>query len=241
MAAIQKMVLFLRSLPLFLSLKLTLFYALKKLLNNNATVIYSQTGEDVIISTLLDKKRGFYVDVGCHDPMRLSNTFSLYLRGWSGLNIDANEALIKRFRQIRKRDLAVCAAISDDAKDMMFYEFESDAVGTLSEEVLPEWKRTWSFRGGRKVRSRTLNSLLQEHFPDGIDIDLLTVDVEGHDINVLRSIDLNVYRPMLIVVEMHHFDINQALLHDVVRYLADFEYRLVSYATMNGYFTRPGP
>ena len=233
----NKLLLLFRSLPIFLALRLALFYGLKKLLNGNASIIYSQTGEDAIIRTLLDaNKPGFYVDVGCHDPIKASNTFYLYLHGWRGINVDANERLIRKFSSTRRCDIAVCAAISDEEKEMSFYEFREEAVSTLSADILPEWKRNWSLLRERKVATRTLNSLLKEHFPGGVHVDLLTVDVEGHDLNVLRSIDLNTYRPRLIVVEMHHFDIGQAQNHNLVDYLSRFDYRLAGYATMNGYF-----
>src|SRR3989344_293995 len=73
-----------------------------KLLQNS----YSQQGEDLIIDKLLvGKKKGFYVDVGAHDPVRFSNTKRFYDKGWSGINIDPNPWLIKKFQKQRDRDI----------------------------------------------------------------------------------------------------------------------------------------
>src|SRR5687767_2385049 len=86
-----------------------------------ASTSYAQTGEDRIIATLLDgRSAGFYVDVGCNHPIRYSNTFDLYKRGWRGINIDANQRLIERYRRVRPRDVSVCAVISSSARDVVF-------------------------------------------------------------------------------------------------------------------------
>ena len=67
-------------------------------------------------------------------------------------------------------------------------------------------------------------------------IDLLSIDVEGHDFEVLSSLDLNIYRPRLIVVEIHKFDINNPSASKIYEYLIEHNYKMVSYAVMNGYF-----
>jgi FkbM family methyltransferase len=230
----HKVRLIFKSFPFFTAFKLVLFLTARRLLNPSASVSYAQTGEDVIIRTLLGPTPGFYVDVGCHDPFTYSNTLLLYLDGWRGLNIDANPRMIERFAA-RARDLAVCAAVSDEEREMVFYEFDAEAVNTLSSHVLDEWKTNWHLKSERTVRTRTLDALIAENCP-GASIDLLSVDVEGHCLNVLRSIDLDVHRPRLIVVEIHGLDVRRALEDEVVRYLADKRYRLLAYATMNGYF-----
>jgi FkbM family methyltransferase len=229
---------FFESLPLSFALRFSVVYAVKRLLLNTAASInYSQTGEDAVVRSLLDETRpGVYVDVGCHDPIRSSNTLSLYLHGWRGVNIDANPRLIDRFRKVRRRDIAVCAAISDQQQTVVFHEFEDELVSTVSEEVLPEWESKWKKRGDRMVKTRTLDSVLVEHLPPETEIDLLSVDVEGHDLNVLRSVNLDVFRPKLIVVEMHHLQLRRVQENPLTRYLEERGFRQIGYDTLNGYF-----
>jgi FkbM family methyltransferase len=242
----NRLALIFRSLPPVLALRFAVVYGTKRFFDASASINYSQTGEDAVIRSLLDETRqGIYVDVGCHDPVRSSNTLSLYLHGWHGVNIDANPRLIERFKATRLRDIAVCAAISDQEHDLVFHEFDDERVSTVSEEVLPEWQTKWKKRSERVVRTRTLDSVLQEHLEPGTEIDLLSVDVEGHDLNVLRSIDLEVFRPKLIVVEMHHLDLMRVCESPINRHLAQEGFRQIGYDTLNGYFTdtrgaRPG-
>jgi FkbM family methyltransferase len=233
----NRLALFFSSLPPILALRVAALYGLKRLVSADASINYSQTGEDAIIRSLLDEASpGIYVDVGCHDPIRSSNTLSLYLHGWHGVNIDANPRLIQRFKATRLRDIAVCAAISDQEHDIVFHEFEDELVSTLSEEVLPEWQGKWKKRGERVVRTRTLNSVLEENLELGTEIDLLSVDVEGHDLNVLRSVDLDVFRPKLIIVEMHHLDLERIAEDPINRYLGTQGFQQIGYDSLNGYF-----
>ena len=66
---------------------------------------------------LCQRPSGFYVDVGAHHPIRFSNTFRLYRKGWRGLNIDANPGSMKRFHHTRPRDINIEAAVSIPAKN----------------------------------------------------------------------------------------------------------------------------
>src|SRR5687767_7993770 len=83
------------------------YFALKllqRVLDPWASNSYAQTGEDRIIATLLGDVPGFYVDVGCNHPVKYSNTFELYKRGWRGINVDANEQMVELCRRLRPRD-----------------------------------------------------------------------------------------------------------------------------------------
>jgi len=198
---------------------------------------YSQIGEDLALSCILRSEPGFYVDVGCNHPRRNSNTFALYKAGWRGICIDANPELIKQFKRLRPRDVSVCAAISDEEKDLTFTECVDDAFSSLDGEHVANWKARTAIARQRIVRTRMLGAILNElNSPHAFD--LLSVDVEGHDANVLRSIDLDAYRPQVIVVEMHGFDINSPEKNDIYRYLVARSYRLAGFLVLNGYFIR---
>lgn len=69
-------------------------------------LVFSQEGEELILSRLFGyKTNGYYVDIGCYNPKRFSNTYSFYLNGWRGINIDANIDTIKLFKKYRKKIL----------------------------------------------------------------------------------------------------------------------------------------
>lgn len=71
-------------------------------------VSYSQNGEDILLEAIFYKQqKGFYVDVGAHHPIKYSNTFLLYKRGWRGINIDAMPGSMKTFAKYRKGDINI--------------------------------------------------------------------------------------------------------------------------------------
>ncbi len=132
---------------------------------------FSQTGEDIIIQNFFcDLKDGFYVDAGCHEPIKWSNTFKLYLQGWTGINIDADSTMMKKVSKIRKLDINICVALSDSVKKVTFYKSASSpAVNTISPETYNEWKRRWDFddKDQEELTTTTLTKILEEHLPTG--------------------------------------------------------------------------
>ena len=63
---------------------------------------YSQYGEDKEIAKFFEKKRnGVYFDIGCFHPIKYSNTYFLFKKGWRGTNIDVNETSIELFNICR--------------------------------------------------------------------------------------------------------------------------------------------
>lgn len=208
---------------------------LQRMLDPWAATSYAQTGEDRIIATLLGDATGFYVDVGCNHPIRYSNTFELYKKGWRGINVDANAQLIELCRRVRPRDVSVCAVISSSGRDLVFTEFDDDAVSSVSEGHVTQWRAQRTIVRERRTLARTLNDVLStSNAPRRFD--LLSIDVEGHDLEALSSLDLDVYRPKLIVIEMHDFPLGEPHRSKIWSHLAANGYELIGYAVMNGYF-----
>ena len=223
-----------RQFPFLLASRLVVVKLFNKVIGVNAREFYGQTGEDIIINFFLENEKGLFVDVGCNHPISFSNTFELYKKGWTGLNIDANPELIKKYT-VRPNDISVCEAVSDETKEMLFHEFEQAEVSTLETAVIDEWKTRWDYKKSRKVTTKTLTQILDEHsIPNAIDF--LSVDVEGHDFQVLNSLDFNKYQPKLILIEMHQFNVADYQANKIVQFLIAKGYELVGFVTMNGYF-----
>ncbi|HEY5259890.1 MAG TPA: FkbM family methyltransferase, partial [Rhabdochlamydiaceae bacterium] len=104
-----------------------------------ARYAYSQEGEDLLISRLLEidyyQRTGFYVDIGAHHPKRYSNTQYFYERGWCGINVDASEAAMKEFELERPRDLNITCGVGEKAGVLIFYEFDSPALNSFDQEL----------------------------------------------------------------------------------------------------------
>ena len=83
---------------------------------------YSMFGEDLIVEKFFkNKNKGFYVDVGCYHPIDGNNTFLLFKKGWSGINIDLNKISIDLFDRARKNDNNLNIAISNKSQKIKYY------------------------------------------------------------------------------------------------------------------------
>lgn len=234
----NKLLYWLKALPTGLAIKIRLYRTFTKWLKIPVGSYFSQTGEDIIIQNFFGEvKDGFYVDAGCHEPIKWSNTFKLYLQGWSGINIDANSSMMKKVAKTRKLDINICVALSDSVKKVTFYKSAtSPAVNTISTKTYDEWKFRWDFddKDREELTTTTLTKILEEHLPAEKKIDLLSVDVEGHDLEVIKGLDLNRFRPKLIVAECHELD--KFAQSDLNNHLTDNRYKLIGFTTFNVYF-----
>lgn len=231
----------LKSLPLGLAVKLVLMWAARKITGLPIAFSFAQGAEDILIPYVARYHLGLegpgkYVDVGCNAPVKYSNTFLLYLIGWRGVNIDANGDLIDECKKVRKQDLCFQAAVSDSVRQVVFHKAEGSLMSTIDSVKYEEWKELSMFRHRHeeKATTRTLTSILDECWPKEDEIDLLSIDVEGHDFQVLRSLDLRRYRPKIIVIEMH--SVEKIEDNDIYRYLNAHGYAFKFYAVLNAYF-----
>ncbi|MFZ4748967.1 MAG: FkbM family methyltransferase [Phycisphaerales bacterium] len=170
---------------------------------------YAQYAEDLVIGDVLGAfKRGAapgtYVDVGANEPRRYSNTWRLYQHGWSGIAVEPDADLCRRFARARPRDAVVCAALGEREEELVFHRFYESALNTLDASMAARAEREgWRVMSREPLRLRTLDAVLAEHVARiAGGIDLLSIDAEGLDTAILRGLDLARHRPRLIVFEV---------------------------------------
>lgn len=202
---------------------------------------FSQEGEDLIVGRLFDGvDAGFFVDVGAHHPFRFSNTWLLYRRGWRGINIDATPGAMAEFRRWRPEDINIECLVSTDTRSRPYFLHDEPALNTMSEELVkrralesPQYR----MRETIMLEAKTLASILEAHVPQGRAIDLLNVDVEGHDLEVLRSNDWNKFRPRVIVAELLVTSLADIEKNPTYAFLLDRGYRLYAKMYNSAVFT----
>jgi FkbM family methyltransferase len=162
-------------------------------------ISYAQNREDAVLARVFEKQpTGFYIDVGAHHPTNDSITRHFYDRGWRGINIEPGETYAALARE-RPRDINLHAAVSNSAGEATYYEFLGTGLSTLcTTEALAriqEGRRA----APRLVQSLTLASICQTHAQG--DIDFISIDVEGHEREVIAGGDWRRWRPRVAVVE----------------------------------------
>jgi len=170
-------------------------------------ISYSQEGEDMVLRSFYEGKKGykgFYIDVGAHHPSRFSNTNFFYKKGWRGINIEPTPGAIKAFNIFRRRDINLNIGISSKKDMLLFYCFNEPALNGFSKEVSEERNNSskkYKIIKEIEVETRPLADVLDEYLPKDQQIDFLTIDVEGLDLQVLQSNNWEKYKPTYIVVE----------------------------------------
>jgi FkbM family methyltransferase len=166
---------------------------------------YSQYYEDYILAYVFKGvKKGFYIDVGANDPMIANITMLFYQQGWNGMNIEPNVEKFKKLVNGRPRDSNYNCGIADREGSMTFYlETDSGSAGlsTFDKEdaaQLQKGKKA-SFKEVR-VPVTTLNRLLARMLPQP-EITFISIDVEGFEKQVIESIDLGKYKPIVLCIE----------------------------------------
>ena len=194
---------------------------------------YSLFQEDLFIKKYFkNKTKGFYIDIGCYHPLDGNNTHLLYAKGWKGMNLDINSYSIEMFNFLRKKDINIHSGISNKKEKLvMYYRKEINMLNTLDKNIAKI-----HFRNGfkkRNVQVNTLNYFIFKYFKKLIKIDFLNIDVEGVELNVLKSLNFKQYNPQLICIEIHNsknmYDTNYDYLksNSIYKYLINKKYKVV--------------
>ncbi len=209
----------------FYSHKIKSFFRKKK--------IYSNWSVDLALDFFFrGQKKGIYIDIGCHLPLINNNTYLLYKRGWKGINIDLDFSVIDAFNYFRKRDTNIQACVSNTAEEKkLFFFHERSAKNTLDN------KRGIGAKEVQKIKTKTLNQILSETIYSNQIIDLISIDVEGSELDILKGFDLEKYKPKIIVVEFippnikeyYDLNINEILKSELYNYLTNNKYKIINW------------
>jgi FkbM family methyltransferase len=198
---------------------------------------FSQGSMDLILEHIFkNKNNGFYVDVGCQHPIKNNNTYLLYKRGWSGVNIDLDSVNIELFNFFRRNDNNVKSAVSDKIEDAkLFYYHQKSPINTLDKNI--SLKQNAKIEKEIDIQTNTLTNILDNYSIKKID--LLTIDVEGFELKVLKGLNFDKYNPGVIIVEFLDLEANKweipynnlenVLKSEIYNYLVNKDYKLVNW------------
>jgi FkbM family methyltransferase len=168
---------------------------------------FSWEGEDVLaiklFSDRIGQTCGCFVDIGAHHPLALSNTYAFYKRGWRGVNIEATPGSMEPFRKYRPEDIDLEIGVGPRKERLQFTIFSDPALNGFVDEstVRAHQARGITVRKVIEIDCVPVNEVLHTHL-DGRAVDLLNLDIEGKDLEVLRSLDFQTWRPKMIILEI---------------------------------------
>ena len=166
------------------------------------SLFYSQNCEDVLLARCFEgQTTGFYVDVGAEDPIEGSITKHFSERGWTGINIEPVPFFFEKIKKDRPNDINLpCVASNRDDASLELCVAEGSGLSTLDNDRKTALQSQEALGVHTiEVESLTLNTILERHHKGRLDF--LKIDVEGHELAVLQGIDLNQYRPRVVIIE----------------------------------------
>ena len=174
---------------------------------------YSQLGQDKFIDEFFEKKQeGTFIDIGAHDGKSASNTFFLEeQRNWRGICIEPGINEFKLLNSNRRSiNLNVCISNYDGESDFTYIEGYANMLSGLDESYNQQHKMRIQNEvnqyGGRinkiKIPVYKLQTIIDKY--NMYDVDYCSIDTEGSEFNIIKSIDFTKTRIKLFTIENNY-------------------------------------
>ena len=180
--------------------------------------------------------KGVFLDIGAFDPVLISNSYHFEKNGWVVYCFEANTDLIQKLKEHRKNVFNY--AISNENKDSVEFNIVDSGpwtAGFSAIEISEEYKEIFKWKDSFNIKKisvpqKTLNKIIEDEIQDLKSIDILSIDVEGGEMNCLKGLDINKYKPNIILIE------NVSGKKDIENYLKQFNYKLDKEFEYNQYY-----
>ena len=195
---------------------------------------FGQTAEDAILQLLLKEKKGFYLDIGAGNPIKGSNTYVFYKRGWSGVAIDPIDSNRILFKVIRPRDQFVKKIVSNTSTSLNFWEFVPNEYSTTDPSManVVISRELGVLKSHRQVESVPISDLKLVFSP--YSPSLLSIDIEGADLDALMSNNWETFLPRVIAIE--EFDYTYGVETTIGEFLGGLGYKRFAWTSLTSIF-----
>jgi FkbM family methyltransferase len=201
-----------------------------------APSFHSQFGEDRLLAErFAGVEHGYFAEIGAYDGVSFSNTYYFEQLGWDGVLVEANPALAESCRVLRPRaSVFACAVVAPGAPPIATFEIADGDPALSSLAITRDMLRRVP---GRKVSrltvpARTLDDVLRA---SGLpQLDFITIDVEGHEYEVLQGFSIDHWAPRIVILERNTH------LPDprIMRFMHQHSYALERTTGVNDWFVR---
>jgi len=208
---------------------------------------FSQSGEDQVIRFLffscLQNETPTYLDIGTNHPFICNNTFYFYNRGSKGVCVEPDERFDKLIRKHRSRDIFLPIGVgTSSSADSSFFIFPSPYSGwntfSRAEAEKRQLESGIKFECVEKMPLMGINEIIAKYFDPYPN--LISIDVEGLDLEILKSMNFDAYRPEVICVESIDFSVtNQGKkINEIAEFVTSKGYFVFADTHVNTIFCR---
>jgi FkbM family methyltransferase len=211
-------------------------------------IFHSQVGEDAILASVFSKEigegKGFYIDVGAHEPKAINVSYYFYKKGWKGISIEPIKRYFDKLQSIRPNDINLNILVGKEDGEETLNEVVpkkgqewASALSTTKKDQKEALEKQNYKMTSYKVPVTTMNKVFEKHVPKDQDVHFLKIDVEGSEKDVLLGLDLKKHRPFVICIEvMSPGAIDGSKEWGSI--LCDADYTLVLFDGLNNYYVR---
>ncbi|MCE9623068.1 MAG: FkbM family methyltransferase [Actinomycetia bacterium] len=202
-------------------------------------ISYAQNMEDVVLGRLVALvPNGCFIDVGAGHPILENVTYALYLKGWRGINVEPMQREVDMLCAERPDDETVRAAVGATMGSVTLFEAPSENRGATTSDaaVAADYEAAGETFVAFESPMVTLSSLL-EKFQAGA-VHVVKIDVEGMELDVLQSADLQRHRPWVVVVESTEPNKPTSTAHIWEHIVLEAGYRCTLFDGLNRFYVR---
>jgi FkbM family methyltransferase len=216
------------------------------IVNSKIHPSFSQAGEDQIIRYLFELLKianPTYLDIGTNHPYIGNNSFFFYNRGASGVCVEPDPSFYSLIKKKRSRDIVVQAGVnvgSAEKAELYIFPHPYSGWNTFVREEAEKRENVTgiAIKKTEWVPLVHINDLIRQYFHPYPN--LLSIDVEGLDLAILKSMDFEPYKPEVICVESITFSMTneETKLNEVIDFLNSKGYFLFADTHINSIFCR---
>lgn len=215
----------------------------EKLLKVNFNKSYSQTGEDLIINFLLQSKaiNNFsYLDIGANDPISMNNTYKFYTQGFHGVCIEPDPYIFKKLLKKRSKDICLNIGLTATKNTVeKMYLFEDSTFNTFDESKAENLISIYKckLKEIKNIEVTHIDKIINKYFSNKVP-DFISIDIEGLDEAILRSLSFDKYRPSIFCLETVKFspDASGAKRDEIFSFMKEKNYWIFADTYLNTIF-----
>ncbi len=211
----------------------------------DASHSFAQCGEDLIVNFIFENYLKIplptYLDIGAHHPTHLSNTYMFYLKGSRGVCIEPDPVLFGAIKEKRRRDICLNVGIGtgdEGTSSAEFYIMTAKTLNTFSKQEAYKYQSygTQKIESVIQIQLSPINEIVERYF--GKSPDFVSLDVEGMDLQILKALDFNKYRPAVFCVETLSYveDYTEKKNTEIIDYMRARDYLVYADTFINTIF-----
>jgi FkbM family methyltransferase len=170
---------------------------------------YSQLGQDLeVIKFYNSKQGGFFIEIGASDGLKLSNTYLLETAyNWKGICCEPIPENFEKLVKNRPNSICINKAVFNQSNKILNFTISNShsLLSGLTDYIVHHKNTVFKDYQNIEVESITLNDILNDANAPNF-IEYMSLDTEGTELEILKSVDHNKYKFGIIHVEHNYVE-----------------------------------